>query len=57
MRFRTGLGLRSVPTAPPLRALAGGPAVRLVGAQIAWIDSGHRSTDPGSPVRRWASGR
>jgi hypothetical protein len=52
-----GVTQRRMATAPPLRSLAGGPAVRLVDAQIAWIDSGHRSTDPGSPVRRWASGR
>lgn len=52
-----GVTQRRMATAPPLRSLAGDPAVRLVDAQIAWIDAGRRSTHPGSPVQRWAGGR
>ncbi|MGH1562402.1 hypothetical protein [Mumia sp. DW29H23] len=46
---------RQMASRPPLRSLTGEAAVRLVDAQIAWIDSGRRSTAPGSPVQRFVS--
>ncbi|KAA1423709.1 hypothetical protein FE697_009040 [Mumia zhuanghuii] len=47
---------RQMATRAPARSLAGEGAVRLVDAQIAWIDSGRRSTDPGSPILRFVRG-
>ncbi|WP_370618778.1 hypothetical protein [Mumia sp. Pv 4-285] len=48
---------RAMDSEPPLRSVSGEAALRLVDAQIAWIDAGRRSASTESPVGRFLTGR